>query len=119
MWIKVKCNNNILKGDVLTHDTNTSNTWIKATSLNTPLGVALNDAAPKGDSTTEYFVKMQIQGQVLAKASRDVSDSGGELNVENGAVYIDNTADHCGIIAPNFIDAAPRSAGDLVTIIIR
>lgn len=118
MWIKVKTNNSVVIGDVLSYDS-ASQTWIPATSLNTPLGVARTNAKPYGDAGTEYVVEMVLQGQVLAKASRDIPDQGGELNVENGAVFVDNTADHCGIIAPNLIEQPARVAGDLVTIIIR
>ena len=118
MWIKVLTNSDIVTGDVLSYD-ETSHKWTRATSLSTPLGVAKEDAILKEGSTTDYIVKMAIQGQALAKCSQDIVNQGGEFNVENGAVYVDNSADHVGIIAPNLLDASSRVAGDLVTIIIR
>jgi hypothetical protein len=118
MWIRVLTNSDILAGDVLSFDS-ASQKWIKATTLVSPLGVARNDATLKADSTTEYVTELVMQGQVLAKASRDVPGEGGELNVENGAVYVDNTSDHQGIIVPNTLDSSARLAGDLVTVLIR
>ena len=118
MWIRILTTSDILAGDVLSFDASTQK-WIKASSLTSPLGVARNDATLKTNSTTEYVVEMVMQGQVLAKASRDIPNEGGELNVENGAVYVDNTADHEGIVVPNVLDAEARVTGDLVTVIIR
>jgi len=118
MWIKVPTNSDIITGDVLSFDTSAQR-WIKATTLVSPLGVARKDATLKVDSSTEYIVEMVMQGQVLAKASRDIPNEGGELNVENGAVYVDNDADHEGVIVPNILDASARVAGDLVTVLIR
>ena len=118
MWIRVLTSSDIATGDVLSFDSS-SQKWIKATTLVSPLGVARTDARLKTNSSTEYIVEMVMQGQVLAKASRDIPNEGGELNVENGAVYVDNAADHEGIIVPNVLDASPRVAGDLVTVLIR
>ena len=118
MWIKVKCNQNIIKGDVLYYN-ETSGLWEKSSTLSSPLGVAKKDAVLKNENSTEYIVEMQMQGQIEAKASRDIPEQGGELNVENGGVFVDNNANHDGIICPNFLDKPARLSGDLVTIIIR
>tara|TARA_R100000951_G_scaffold33449_1_gene28351 strand:- start:1197 stop:1550 length:354 start_codon:yes stop_codon:yes gene_type:complete len=117
MWISVKTNQDIKKGDVLSFDS-TSQKWLKASSLTSPLGVA-KDNAKLSENESYYFVEMQMQGQIEAIASRDLPDEGGELNVENGAVFVDNDANHEGIICPNFINASQRLQGELVTIIIR
>ena len=117
MWISVKTNQDIVRGDVLSHDS-VSNLWIKANSLSTPLGVARNNAKLSEDERY-YFVEMQMQGQIEAKSSRVIPDEGGEMNVENGAVFVDNGANHAGIICPNFIGSSERQAGALVTIVIR
>ncbi len=117
MWISVKTNQEILKGDVLSYDS-TSQLWTKANSLSTPLGVAKENAQLSEDETY-YYVKMQMQGQIEAKSSRLIPDEGGEMNVENGAVFVDNGANHAGIICPNFIGSSQRQAGELVTIVIR
>ena len=118
MWIRVLTNADIVAGDVLSFD-EVSNRWIKATNISSPVGVARNDASLKIDSTTDYVVEIVMQGQVLAKSSRAIQAQGGRMNVENGAVYVDDAADHCGIIAPNPLDYAARIAGDLVTVLIK
>jgi hypothetical protein len=118
MFITVKCTSSITKGDVLSFNSS-SQLWELASSFNTPLGVANQNAFVDQDDTSRYLVSMSIEGHVLAKASRDIPNEGGELNVENGGVYVDNNANHTGIIAPNYLDQAARVAGDLVTVIIR
>lgn len=118
MWIRVLTSNDITIGDILSFDT-LSQKWIKASTLASPLGVAKTNAILKSDSTNEYVVEMIMQGQAIAKASRDIPNEGGELNVENGAVYVDNNANHEGIIVPNILDASLRLKDDLITIIIR
>jgi hypothetical protein len=116
-WCNVKCDSTVKAGDILTFDSATQ-LWAKASSLVTPLGVAREDAVQR-EGQDYYFTPMVQWGSCTAKASRDIPDEGGELNVENGAVYVDNTADGCGIIVPNNIDYPSRVAGGLVTIIIR
>jgi hypothetical protein len=118
-WIKLKCANNIVQGDVLAYDT-VSSTYIKATNMNTPLYVARDNAVEDADNAGVYYVKAQAQGQVQAKASRDIADQGGFVAVENGAVYVDNNNTYSpGIIWHNFVGAPARVAGDLVTITLR
>ncbi len=116
-WIKVKCSNDVMQGDVLAFN-EVESLWKKAATLTTPLGVAREDASQYND-TAEFVVKMQMEGQIQAKASRDIPNQGGEMNVENGAVYVDNNADHDGIICPNNLEAAARVAGDLIEVVIR
>ena len=118
MWIKVKGSQDIEKGDVLSYDSS-QQLWNKSSSLASPLGVARKDAFLKPEIDDVYIVEIQLQGQAEAKASRDIPDEGGELNVENGMVYVDNNANHDGIICPNFLDQPSRLSGSLVTIIIR
>jgi hypothetical protein len=118
-WITLKCSNNIALGDVLAYDT-ASNTYIKASNMNTPLYVAMNDATEDADNPGTYYVKGKAQGQIEAKASRDITDQGGFMAVENGAVYIDNNnITSPGIIWNNFVGTPARLAGDLVTITLR
>ena len=117
MWIKVKTNQDIVKGDVLSFDS-TSQKWTKASSLATPLGAARDDARLSEDQTY-YYVSMQQSGQIEVKSSRLIPDEGGGLNVENGAVFVDNSSNHPGLICPNFIGSSQRQAGELVTIVIR
>ena len=118
-WIKIKCDSNIIKGDVLSYDSS-SNLYIRASNMNTPIYVAMNNAFEDSETAGVYYVKAKAQGQVEAKASRNIVEQGGFMSVENGAVYVDNTNIYSsGIIWNNFIGASARVAGDLVTITLR
>ena len=118
-WIKIKCSSEVVQGDVLSHDTS-SNLYTRANNMNSPLYVAMSDAQEDVDNAGNYYVRGKTQGQVQAKASRDIVEQGGFVAVENGAVYVDNTNTFSpAIIWNNFIGAPARVAGDLVTITLR
>ena len=117
MYLLVKCNESVLTGDVL-HFNTQSQIWEKTSTMDSPICVAEKDAQVWSEGG--FFVKAVFAGQVLARASRDIPQQGGELQVESGGVYVDNSANGCGIICPQFIDKiSQRSAGDLVQVIIR
>lgn len=119
MFLKVYCLSSVQQGDVLHYNT-TSQLWERATGIDHPLCVASEDAVLRNVETNDYAVKAIFAGPVLAKASRSIPVQGGEIQVENGGVYVDNSADGCGIICPQFIDnSISRNAGDLVQVIIR
>ena len=119
MFLKVYCLSSVTQGDVL-HYNPTSQLWEKATGIDHPLCVANEDAILRNVETNDYAVKAIFAGPVLAKASRSIPVQGGELQVENGAVFVDNNADGNGIICPQFIDNTdPRNTGDLVQVFIR
>lgn len=118
-WLTIKTANNIRRGDVLSYDSS-SNLYVLANNMNAPLYVAMNDAQEDSENLGVYYVKGKAQGQIEAKASRDIPEEGGFMAVENGAVYIDNNNTFSpGIIWNNFIGASARVAGDLVTITLR
>ena len=117
MFLKVYCPSDIQQGDVLRYNT-TTELWERATGIDHPLCVASESAVPRGEN--RYSVRGVFSGSVLAKASRSIPVQGGEFQVENGGVYVDNTANGQGIICPQFIDNTPeRNAGDLVQVVIR
>lgn len=89
-----------------------------AQSLATPLGV-LQDDARLDDKTGSWVAPVSFAGIAWALASRDIPNEGGELMVENGAVYVDNNADGAGIICPLPHDQETRLAGSLVMVHIR
>lgn len=116
MFLKVYCPSNIKKGDVL-HFNSTSQLWERATGISHPLCIARKDAESRGDG---YAVEAVFSGSVEAKASRSIPVEGGEMQVENGGVYVDNNANGQGIICPQFIDnSSTRDAGDLVMVVVR
>lgn len=120
MWIKVYCSEDIVKGDVLSFN-EASQLWEKTSTMASPIGVAKEDATSREDlnNNQRWACKMSSSGDCYAKASRDIPNQGGELKIENGKVYVDNSADACGIIYPNFIDKPQRVADELVMIFIR
>ena len=119
MYLKVYCSSDIQQGDVL-HYNSTSQIWELATTIDHPVCVANENAVLRNEDTNQYAVKAVFAGAVLAKASRSIPVQGGELQVENGGVYVDNSANGQGIICPQFIDnTAQRTTGDLVQVIIR
>ena len=116
MFLKVYCPQNIVVGDVL-HFNSTSQKWERATGISHPLCVARSNAEVRNEG---YCVEAVFSGSVMAKASRAIPVEGGELQVENGGVYVDNDADGQGIICPQFIDNSDaRNAGDLIQVVIR
>lgn len=116
MFLKVYCQSDIVVGDVL-HYSTTLNLWEKATTIDHPVCVARSNAITRNEG---YAVEAIFSGPCLAKASRTIPVQGGELQVENGGVYVDNTANGQGIICPQFIDnSTARNAGDLVQVVIR
>lgn len=118
-WLKVTCSSDIVKGDVLSYN-ETSLLYSRANNMNTPIYVAIDNAFEDSENAGVYYVKAKAQGQIEAKASRDILEQGGFMSVENGAVYVDNTNIYSsGIIWNNFIGASARVAGDLVTITLR
>ena len=115
-WITLKCTSDIMRGDVLSYDT-TLNLYTRANNINTPISVAQHDAIEDENNAGTYYVRSQMQGQIQAKASRDIVNQGGYVAVENGAVYVDNSnVNSNGII---WHSENARVAGDLVTITLR
>lgn len=117
MFSIVKVNENILKGDVVTWD-ETSQSFVIATSQAAPLGVADEDARDI-DGQVGKFAAVKFAGLAFAKASRVIPISGGEMQVENGKVFVDNTANGSGIICPLPFDQSEKQPGDLVLVHIR
>lgn len=118
-WITLDCVGSVKKGDVLSFSTS-SNVYGLASDMATPIYVALTDAQIAEDSPSGFDVKAQAQGQVEAKASRDLLDQGGFMGVADGGVYIDNTNVYSSGIIWNRVKGYPsRVAGDLVTITLR
>jgi len=119
MFLKVYCSSDIVKGDVLHYNSN-SQLWERATGIDHPLCVADQDASLRSENPDRYAVRAIFAGAAQAKASRSIPVQGGELQVESGGVYVDNTANSQGIICPQIIDnTTSRNAGDLVMVVIR
>ena len=89
-----------------------------ASNLSAPLGVVTETAKLDVESGS-YYAPVIFAGIAWAKCSRDIPDQGGELQVENGQVYVDNSADGAGIVSPLPKDQSSRVQGELVMIHIR
>ena len=117
MFSIVKVHQSILKGDVVSWN-ETDQMFVLATSQHAPLGVADSDSYTI-DGITGNYAPIIFAGLAQAKASRDIPIEGGEMQIENGSVYVDNNANGNGIICPIPYDQTAKQAGDLVLVHIR
>lgn len=127
MFSVVKVKSGLLAGDVVAWD-ESQQLFDKTNSQATPLGVLSEDAqeAQIFDVETQqpvlqgfHVAPVSFAGIAFARASRDIPVEGGELQVEEGGVYVDNNADGPGIVCPLPYDQSSRLAGDLVMVHIR
>lgn len=116
MFVIVKLTGNHPVGSAVVYSSADS-AWALSSSIATPLGII--ESVEQDEDTLEYWGRVRFSGSTLALADRAIPDEGGEMTVLNGRVYVDNTADHCGIIAPLPRGQASRVAGDLVMVHIR
>tara|TARA_Y100000592_G_C5471725_1_gene319859 strand:- start:1801 stop:2154 length:354 start_codon:yes stop_codon:yes gene_type:complete len=117
MFCIVKVSGSLAVGDVVSWDSSSSSFGL-ASNLSTPLGV-VSEAAKFDDEYGSYFASVIFAGIAWAKCSRSIPDQGGELQVENGKVYVDNNANGAGIISPLPKGQSSRELGELVMIHIR
>lgn len=127
MFSTVKVPSNLTAGSVVSFDPATG-VFNLAETLATPLGVLQEDAQEAMTFNLEtqeqvslgyHVAPVSFAGIAWAIASRDIPDEGGELMVEAGKVYVDNSADGAGIISPLPHDQETRLAGTLVMVHIR
>jgi hypothetical protein len=118
MFVKIKVHDSSLAvGTVVSYDS-VNAVWSSAANDNDMIGVI--EQAPEQDTdTNEWYAKTRFAGSTVALADRAIPDEGGELCVVNGRVYVDNTADGCGIIAPLPRGQVSRVENDLVMVHLR
>jgi hypothetical protein len=116
MFVRVKVSENVVKGNVVTFNSEISK-FDLASSMAKPLGVVIEE--PFVSSEGYLVAAVGFAGEGFAIASRDIPEEGGELNVESGMVYVDNTANGEGIILPLPYDQTQKVAGDMVMVYIR
>lgn len=115
VFYKVYCPSDIVKGDVLSYN-ETTLLWERATSPESTVGIARTDAVVRNSG---FSVELVLSGFTEAKASRSIPTQGGNLHLENGQVYVDNSTKGLGVICPQLIDdSTERNAGDLVFVIL-
>jgi len=116
MFVRVKLNENLAVGTVVNYDT-VNGYWKTALNDNDMIGVI--DRSPVQDENSDWWAKVRFAGLTNALADRDIPDEGGELCVINGKVFVDNSMNGCGIIAPKPADLPSRVANQLVMVHLR
>ena len=114
MFVKVKINDNLAVGTVVSFDS-INNYWTTAANDSSMIGVIGRPPVQDEDSQ-EWSAAVYFAGTVNAIADRAIPDEGGNLCVINGKVYVDNAEQDCGIIAPNARGLAQRQANELVMV---
>ena len=120
MYVTVRCNQSLSIGDVVSYSS-TSNQWELANSLTEEISVVKSDPINNGtDENPEYICKIIVSGVANCLASRDIPIQGGQLNIENGKVYVDNSlTESAGFIVPKDINEADRVVNSSVRVVLR
>lgn len=117
MFVKLKLNSNLPVGTVVCHDAE-NDYWIASSNGQGLIGVVGRD--PVQDATTlEWSASIYFASTIMAIADRDIPNSGGNLGVLNGKVYVDNNSSNLGIVSPNARGQDQRVTNDLVMIHIK
>lgn len=118
MFIKCSVDQSLNIGDVVQYDAVNSK-WVALSAPSNPWGVVVS--APVADETegsSLYLARVQFAGECFVKASRNIPDQGGALEVEAGGVYVDTSGD-CGLVSPKPYNGTTRQANDLVLVHMR
>lgn len=120
MYVTVKCNQSLTVGQVVAYSSST-NQWEIASSLSEEISVVKSAPENNGtDENPEYVCKIIISGPTHCYASRNIPIQGGQLNVENGKVFVDNSlTESAGFVAPKDINENDRLVDSLVKIVLR
>ena len=114
MFISLKLDQEYTIGTVVQYDTTVEN-WITAATLHYPVGVV---KSAEQDDDQKWITRIVIAGAAYALAAESISDQGGFLEVENGAVKI-SSAETVGVISPKTLGESNRIAGSLVMVNLR
>ena len=116
MFVSVKVPQNISVGDVVSYESITQ-LFLQASSTAALMGVVVESASQDDDGY--YYAPVTFAGITWARASRDIPDEGGVLNVESGGVYVDSSSSSNSIISPLPKGSNSRLAGELIMIYVR
>jgi hypothetical protein len=117
MFCTVKLNSNLDIGTVVQFNTTDQN-WTTATNHQDTIGV-ISQAPVQDEETMIWWAKVIFAGTAFALADRAIPDQGGKLNVNNGKVFVDNSSNANGIVAPLTRGETTRAADSLVLVDIR
>jgi hypothetical protein len=120
MYVTVRCNQSLTVGQVVSYSSST-NQWEVANSISEEISVVKDMPYNNGtDENPEYVCKIIVAGPVRCFASRDIPVQGGQLNIENGKVFVDNSlTESTGFIVPKDINEADRVVDSSVVIVLR
>lgn len=120
MYVTVQCSESLQVGDVVSYNSN-SNQWELASNISEDISVVKTSPENNGtEENPEYICKIIVSGVASCFASRVIPIEGGQLNIENGKVYVDNSlTESAGFIVPKDINEADRVVDSLVRIVLR
>jgi hypothetical protein len=120
MYVTVRCNKLLQVGQVVSYNL-VSNQWDIANSLSEDISVVKSIPVNNGtDENPEYVCKIIVSGTTYCFSSRDIPIQGGQLNIENGKVFVDNSlTESAGFIVPKDINEPDRVNGSLIRVILR
>jgi len=120
MYVTVKCNQSLTVGQVVAYSSS-SDQWEIASSISEEISVVKSTPENNGtDEAPDYVCKIIVSGPVRCFASRNIPVQGGQLNIENGKVFVDNSlTESAGFIVPKDINEADRVIDSSVVVILR
>lgn len=120
MYVTVKCNETLQVGNVVSYN-ETTNQWELANSISEEISVVKTSPENNGtEENPEHVCKIIVSGVAHCIASRTIPIQGGQLNIENGKVYVDNTlTESAGFIVPKDINESDRIENSIVRIVLR
>ena len=113
-YIIVKVLETSSKGDVLSFNDSLLK-WTSAQNNSKMIGVLLEEPSQDETDLDIYWGKIVFNGIAYAKASRQIPDSGGFLDIENGKVFTIASKSN-NLILPNTKDQPLRDINDMVMI---
>lgn len=121
MRVKVSVGSGLSVGDLVQWDSVNSQ-WVALSDSSVSLfGVVTSEpAADQTEGSTLTLAHVQFAGECRAKASREIPEGGGVLDVEVGGVFVNDASTHnCGFVAPQNYLGEARPVGALVQVFLR
>ena len=118
MYVTVQCDESLIIGDVVSFN-ELNQKWQKATTLTEEISVV--KTSPNLDEVNNiYTCKIIVSGSARVFAAQDIPIQGGQLNVSDGKVFVDNSlVESPGFIVPKDINETDRLINSEVVIVIR
>ena len=120
MYVTVKCNQSLRVGQLVNYSLSTDQ-WELAESITEEISVVKSLPVNNGtDENPDYVCKIIVSGPAYCFASRDIPIQGGQLNIENGKAFVDNSlTESAGFIVPKDINESDRVIDSTIKIVLR